>query len=152
MNSLKYLFTLLFLFLSMYGFSSDSLKITDIEKNDYDVVVIGKQVWMQENLRTSTYRNGDSILHAPNNADWGGLQKGAWCMVENSNSQCEIYGKLYNHYAVSDPRGICPKGWKVPSLEDFDVLAQFLGGEAVAGGKLKDVGMTCSKIGLHKKV
>jgi uncharacterized protein (TIGR02145 family) len=143
MNSLKYLFTLLFLFLSMYGFSSDSLKITDIEKNDYDVVVIGKQVWMQENLRTSTYRNGDSILHAPNNADWGGLQKGAWCMVENSNSQCEIYGKLYNHYAVSDPRGICPKGWKVPSLEDFNVLAQFLGGEAVAGGKLKDVGTTC---------
>jgi len=77
MNSLKYLFTLLFLFLSMYGFSSDSLKITDIEKNDYDVVVIGKQVWMQENLRTSTYRNGDSILHAPNNADWGSLQNGA---------------------------------------------------------------------------
>jgi len=61
----------------MYGFSSDSLKITDIEKNDYDVVVIGKQVWMQENLRTSTYRNGDSILHAPNNADWGSLQNGA---------------------------------------------------------------------------
>lgn len=65
MNSSKYLFTLLFLFLSMYGFSNDSLRITDIENNDYEVVVIGKQVWMKENLRTSTYRNGDTILHAP---------------------------------------------------------------------------------------
>ena len=143
MNSSKYLFTLLFLFLSMYGFSNDSLRITDIENNDYEVVVIGKQVWMKENLRTSTYRNGDTILHAPKNTDWSGLQNGAWCMVENSNSQCEIYGKLYNYYAVLDQRGLCPLGWKVPSIEDFNVLAQFLGGEAVAGGKLKDVGTTC---------
>ena len=99
MNPLKYLITLLFLFPSLNGFSTDSLKITDIEKNDYEVVVIGKQVWMQENLRTSTYRNGDTILHAPKNADWSGLQKGAWCMAENNNSLCKIYGKLYNHYA-----------------------------------------------------
>lgn len=143
MNLSKYLFTLLFLFLSIYGFSTDSLKITDIEKNDYEVVVIGKQVWMKENLRTSTYRNGDTILHAHKNTDWDNAASGAWCSVENSNTHCEIYGKLYNYFAVSDPRGLCPKGWKVPSVEDFNVLAQFLGGEAVAGGKLKEVGTTC---------
>jgi uncharacterized protein (TIGR02145 family) len=64
-------------------------------------------------------------------------------MIENSNTQCEIYGKLYNYYAVSDPRGLCPKGWRVPSEKDFTELVQHLGGEAIAGGKLKDVGTTC---------
>jgi len=123
--------------------SYDTNQVVDIEGNDYEVVIIGKQVWMQENLRTSTYRNGDTIVHAPKNTDWAGLQKGAWCMVENSNTQCEIYGKLYNHFAVTDPRGLCPKGWRVPSEEDFTKLALFLGGEAVAGGKLKDVGTSC---------
>ena len=127
MNSSKNLFTLFFLFLSIYGFSTDSLKITDIEKNEYEVVVIGKQVWMQENLRTSTYRNGDTILHAPKNADWSSLQKGAWCMIENSDTQCEIYGKLYNWYAVNDSRGIAPEGFHIPSDAEWDQLVKFLG-------------------------
>lgn len=155
MKRLGHLSTLIILFLSEYGYSLDSLnlihsnvnydtnQVVDIEGNNYEVVVIGKQVWMQENLRTRTYRNGDTILHTPKKEDWAFLQKGAWCMVENSNTQCEIYGKLYNHFAVSDSRGLCPKGWRVPSKEDFTILAQYLGGEAVAGGKLKEVGTSC---------
>ena len=154
----KYLSALIMLFLSVYGYSIDSLKlkkiansnlildttkVVDIEENDYETVLIGNQLWMRENLRTSTFRNGDSIFHAHNNIDWASLQKGAWCMIENSNTQCEIYGKLYNYYAVSDPRGLCPKGWRVPSEKDFTKLVQHLGGEAIAGGKLKDVGTTC---------
>ncbi len=82
-------------------------------KTEFKTVVIGNQVWMAENLNVSTFCNGDTIPEIRNNADWlnaGYLGKPAWCYYENDSNNGKTYGKLYNWYAVNDPRGLAPKG------------------------------------------
>ncbi len=146
MNANRYCHTLIFLLFSLSIYASDSLntsQVVDIEGNEYETVMIGSQIWMRENLRTSTFRNGDSIFHAPDNGTWSKLKTGGWCHLYNQNSQCDVYGKLYNFYAVEDSRGLCPVGWRIPTENDFNILTQYLGGEQIAGGKLKVVGTTC---------
>jgi uncharacterized protein (TIGR02145 family) len=107
----------------------------DQEGNEYATIIIGTQEWMAENLRTSIYVNGDTIPNVSVANDWHSLTSGAWVHYDN-DSQYEIpYGKLYNTYVVSG--NICPTGWRVPSVPDFDVLINFLGGRSVAGGKMK---------------
>ncbi len=99
---------------------------------DAPSVLIGKQVWMQENLDVSHYRNGDTIRYAGSNTEWldaASKGEGAWCY--------EKYGRLYNWYAVNDPRGLAPSGWHVPSDEEWKALTDVLGGESIAGGKMK---------------
>jgi uncharacterized protein (TIGR02145 family) len=98
---------------------------------------IGDQEWMAENLRTSTYRNGDSIPEIRNTERWTRSTQGAWCHYDNDSLNEKTYGKLYNWYAVQDPRGLCPKGWHVPSDDEWSRLADSLGGSEQAGGKLK---------------
>ena len=112
--------------------------------NEYQTVIIGSQEWMAENLRTTTYSNGDSIPNITSTAQWyDNLTSGAWAHY-NNDSQYEIpYGKLYNWYAVNDSRNACPTGWHVPSEAETEVLRDYLGGFQVAGGKMKttDVGL-----------
>jgi uncharacterized protein (TIGR02145 family) len=110
--------------------------VTDIDGNVYNTVKIGNQCWMQSNLRTSKYRNGDSINSGLNNNDWNAATTGAYGQ-QNLPGSLEYYGNLYNHYAVSDNRGLCPTGWRVPTIQEWFVLADFLGGQQIAGGKLK---------------
>lgn len=113
--------------------------VTDQDGNSYATIQIGNQTWMAENLRTSTYCNGDTIPNVTDNLAWENLTNGAWSHYDN-NSQYEIpYGKLYNWYAVDDSRNICPCGWHVPSHEEWKVLTDSLG-ESVAGGKMKSTG------------
>jgi uncharacterized protein (TIGR02145 family) len=113
--------------------------LTDQEGNEYKTIVIGSQVWMAENLKTSIYRNGEPIPHVTNNDQWADLNTGAWCYY-NNNSQLECpYGKLYNWFAVSDPRNLCPIGWHVPTNAEWNELTDYLGGEVV-GGKMKSAG------------
>lgn len=103
-------------------------------------VTIGNQVWMTENLNVDYFRNGDSIPQAQTNEEWekAGLNKQpAWCYFDNEPANGEKYGKLYNWYAVSDPRGLAPIGWHIPSDEDWKTLTDYLGGEDDAGAKLK---------------
>ena len=107
--------------------------LVDIDGNNYSVVKIGNQIWMKENLRVSRYRNGYSIPNITNNYEWSNLTSGAW----NINQDVTIYGKLYNWFAVSDNRGLCPFGWHIPSNDEWITLTNFLGGESVAGAKLK---------------
>ncbi len=102
------------------------------EGSDVTSVLIGKQVWMQENLNVSHYRNGDPIRYAGSNKEWldaASKGEGAWCY--------EKYGRLYNWFAVNDPRGLAPSGWHVPSDQEWKALTEVLGGEAIAGGKMK---------------
>jgi uncharacterized protein (TIGR02145 family) len=125
-----------------YGneFSFTTLNLlTDIDGNAYDTVVIGTQVWMSKNLRVSKYRNGDPIPTNLNNTDWQNSTSGAYAIYNNTTSNDSIYGKLYNWYAVADPRGLCPVGWHVPSDAEWTILENFLGGSSVAGGKMKSV-------------
>jgi uncharacterized protein (TIGR02145 family) len=115
--------------------------VTDIEGNVYNTVKIGKQVWMSENLRTTKYRNGDPIPNVARRAQWIMLREGAYCNYNNNDSNGLIYGRLYNWYAVNDSRSIAPEGWRVAKDADFNTLVKFLGGDSLAGGKMKEAGM-----------
>ncbi|MBZ5856947.1 fibrobacter succinogenes major paralogous domain-containing protein [Flavihumibacter profundi] len=115
----------------------------DIDGNVYDTISIGSQLWMKENLKTTRYRNGDVIPEVTDPTAWVGLTTGAWCWYNNdSAAYASTYGKLYNWYAVHDPRGLAPTGWHVPSDVEWTSLSTGLGGDPVAGGKMKETGTT----------
>jgi uncharacterized protein (TIGR02145 family) len=97
---------------------------------------------MRENLDVMTYRNGDVIPQVTDNTAWEGLTTGAWCWYSNSADNGAIYGKLYNWYAVNDPRGLAPQGWHIPTDAEWTTLGTLLGGDGVAGGKMKTTGTT----------
>jgi uncharacterized protein (TIGR02145 family) len=114
--------------------------VTDIDGNLYHTVKIGTQWWMIENLKTSHYRDGSAITEIMDSISWAnapGSEKAAWCYYDNNAKNNAAYGKLYNWYAVADPRGLCPAGWHVPSEDEFHLLVDYLGGPKVAGGKMK---------------
>lgn len=143
-----YLF-LLFLSSSLYSQRATghiiSDKMTDIEGKQYDVIKIGEISWVQRNLDVARFRNGDLIKNAASKKDWieaGKNEQPAWCYYENDPSQGKIYGKLYNWYAVNDSRGLCAKGWHVPSFLEWKNLTSILGDKNVSGGKLKSKGTT----------
>ena len=123
------------LIIALFVFKPWESQITSVE--------IGDQMWMVENLNVTQFANGDIIPEAATTEEWqkaGELGKAAWCNYENDPENGEIYGKLYNWYAVADPRGLAPKGWHVPDNAEWSALTSFLGGEEVAGGKLKAAG------------
>lgn len=111
-------------------------EITDQDKRIFKVIKINSQKWMAENLNVSTYRNGDSIPEVKDAAIWSKLQTGAWCYYENKSENGAKYGKLYNWYAVNDPRGLAPRGFHIPSDEEWDQLTANLG-QTDAGAKIK---------------
>ncbi len=114
---------------------------SDVEGNVYRYMEMcdGKE-WMIENLNVSHYNNGDEIPQVQDPQEWAKLKTGAWCYYLNDSSYGPVFGKLYNWYAVNDPRGIAPQGWRVATKEDWKQLTDCLGGENVAGGKLKQIG------------
>ena len=105
-------------------------------------LIIGTQRWMPANLTVAKYRNGDPIKQVKNPGAWANLTTGAWCWYNNDSVNGRIYGRLYNWYAVNDPRGLAPTGWHIPSDAEWTTLATFLGGDAIAGGKMKEIGTT----------
>ena len=107
----------------------------------YTSIVLGNgQEWMAENLRTTTYANGDPIPNVTDDNQWEDLTTGAWAHYNNDSQYENPYGKLYNWYTVDDPRNVCPTGWHVPTDAEWTVLSDYLGGSAVAGGKMKSTG------------
>jgi uncharacterized protein (TIGR02145 family) len=130
------------------GCSGGVNKVIDVDGNIYGVVQIGNQCWMKENLKTSRYRNGDTIEYIPrqpivDDSIWHSRTTGAYTTIDNA-----VYGKLYNWYAVADSRNLCPAGWHVPNSAEFNTLVSFLGGNAVAGGALKQTGTLQAGTGL----
>jgi len=95
---------------------------------------------MAENLKVTHYKDGSAIPNITNNGDWNGLSTGAYGDYDNNPTNSETYGRLYNWYTVDDSRGVCPEGWHVPSDDELTVLTDYLGGESVAGGKMKESG------------
>jgi len=116
--------------------------VTDIDGNVYKTVKIGTQWWMAENLSVSRYCNGDSIPDISDSAQWVSLITGARCNYGKDTSMEAIYGKLYNWYSVNDSRGLAPIGWHVPSINEWTILTDYLGGSNVAGGKMKEAGIS----------
>ena len=105
-----------------------------MEENE---IKIGTQIWTTKNLDVSTYRNGDAIPQVQDEEEWKNLSTGAWCNYENEAANGTKYGKLYNWHAVNDPRGLAPKGYHIPTDEEWSILTDYLGGEEEAGAKMK---------------
>ena len=103
-------------------------------------VTIGSQIWTGCNLNVSTYRNGDPIPEVTDQSTWNSLTTGAWCYYNNDTVNGPVYGKLYNWYAVNDPRGLAPIGYHIPTNVEYNTLISYLGGVLVAGGPLKEAG------------
>lgn len=116
--------------------------VTDIDGNIYKTIKIGTQWWMGENLKTTRYRNGDTIPSVTDNGQWSKLNIGAKCINNNDLEQLNIFGYLYNWFAVIDSRNVAPDGWHVSTNAEWDTLIFYLGGRSVAGGKLKEIGIT----------
>lgn len=110
---------------------SDST-VTDIDGNIYHTVKIGTQTWMVENLKTTHYRNGDELAYISNGVTFVFSDTGAYTLLTSN-----LYGNLYNWYAATDSRNICPAGWHLPSDAEWTTLTNFLGGESIAGDKMK---------------
>lgn len=103
------------------------------------ILQVGSQNWMSTNLRVDKFRDGTPILHAQNAAEWEKAnqnQQAAWCHYEFDPKNDEIYGKLYNWYAVNDSRGLAPMGWHIPNHTEWKVLEKHLGQQA--GKKMKN--------------
>ncbi len=117
--------------------------LTDIDGHVYNYIYLGSNYWMTENLNVAHYRNGDPIPEVKDQAVWASLFTGAWCWYNNdSATYAAIYGKLYNWYAFNDPRGLAPTGWRMPTELDWVIVESNLGGNNIAGGKLKEAGTT----------
>jgi uncharacterized protein (TIGR02145 family) len=114
--------------------------MTDIDGNTYKTVTIGTQTWMAENLKVTKYNDGAAIPKVTDATAWSELTTGALCDYENTPSNSETYGKLYNWHAVNTGK-LCPTGWHVPSDAEWTELTDYLG-ETDAGGKLKETGTT----------
>jgi len=100
-------------------------------------IKIGTQTWTSKNLNVTTYRNGDVIPQVQDANAWAKLTTGAWCYYENKTANGTTYGKLYNWFAVNDPRGLAPKGYHIPTDAEWTILTDYLGGDTIAGTKMK---------------
>jgi uncharacterized protein (TIGR02145 family) len=122
--------------------------VTDIDGNVYQLVPICNQTWTKTNLNVSKYRNGDIIPQVTDAAQWVSLTTGAWCYYANMSSNGVTYGKLYNWYAVNDPRGLAPAGYHIPTDAEWSIMINCLDPNAnggaitpnVAGGAMKEMG------------
>jgi uncharacterized protein (TIGR02145 family) len=120
--------------------------MTDQDGNVYKTIVVGTQEWMAENLRARTYRNGVAIPLVTDLTQWAAnynngtaLPMMCWYLNDSATYACP-YGRLYNWYAVTSSNNVCPAGWHVPSDAEWTTLTTFLGGQNVAGGKMKSTG------------
>jgi uncharacterized protein (TIGR02145 family) len=119
------------------GCTSRPQKMVDVDGNSYSAVKEGSMIWTGENLAVSRYRNGDIIPEIKDPKVWSTLTTGAWCYNGNNPENAKTWGKLYNWYAVHDPRGLAPTGWHVATDAEWSALSELLGGAERAGGGLK---------------
>lgn len=116
------------------------LTVEDIDGNVYNTLKIGKQTWMKENLKTTKFNDGTSIKLVVDKSAWESMAAPAFCWYNNeAESYKETYGALYNGFAASSSK-LCPKYWHVPGDTEWNSLSKLLGGEKIAGGKLKESG------------
>lgn len=112
----------------------------DVAGNEYKTIKIGGQIWMKVNLNVDTFRNGDPIPETKTDKEWseaGEDKQPAWCYYNNDPANGIEYGKLYNWFAVNDPRGLAPAGSHIPTYAEWTILTYFLKGERRAGTKMK---------------
>jgi len=113
--------------------------VSDYDGNLYHTVKIGNQIWLQENFKGTHFANGDPIPNVTNQKQWDAMVTPAYCWYNNDSKIGETYGGLYNFYVANDSRGLIV-GFHTPTDDEFITLANYLGGNAVAGGKMKEAG------------
>ena len=119
-----------------------TLPLTDADGNEYKTVIIGTQTWMAENLKTTSYNDGTAIPLVTDGTEWGALTTPAYCFYNNDEATYgDTYGALYNFYAASNA-DLCPDGWHVPNASEWATLTTYLGGDSIAGGELKETGLS----------
>ena len=122
-------------------FSCGPSTVSDIGGNIYNTVLIGTQCWMASNLRVTTYNNGNTIPEISASSTWPpAAATGVRTVYNDLTINLTNYGYLYNWYAITDSRKICPTGWHIPLDAEWTALTTFLGGTSVAGGKIKSTG------------
>jgi uncharacterized protein (TIGR02145 family) len=113
------------------------IRCTDADSNHYALVQIGTQIWMEENLKTTKYNDGSAIPLVADDTAWSNLSTPGYCWYNDSIKYKNIYGSLYNWYAVNTGK-LCPTGWHVPTYAEWHTLITYLGGGGIAGGKMKE--------------
>jgi len=137
---MKKLINLLLSFIFLISLNIFGQIVTDVDGNKYNTVKIGKQTWMKENLKTTKFNDGTGIPILTNNRKWIKLRTPSYCYYDNNAAKYKsTYGALYNWYAVNTYK-LCPEGWHVPSDAEWQVLVYYLGGDDIAGGKMKEAG------------
>lgn len=121
--------------------------VTDVNGNVYQTTQTCNQVWMQSNLNVDKYRNGDVIPQALNGTTWANATTGMWCYYNFDSVNGPIYGKIYNWFAIIDPRGLAPQGWHIPSKSELESLINCYQGKFVAGGPLKSLDLWINNVG-----
>lgn len=145
MKSTKKLLTLtglLFLSFILSSITVNAQTVKDINGKVYKTCKVGMQEWTSENLNVNRFRNGDAIPQVKTDSAWekaGKAGKPAWCYYSHDTVYGKKFGKLYNFYALTDPRGLAPKGWHSPTIGDWSILVKNLLGVDVAGIKLKSI-------------
>ena len=140
---------IIFLFagLAVFTYKNHAQTVTDIDGNLYHTVIIGSQVWMVENLKTTRYNDGTEIPLAADNAVWENLSTPGYCWYNNDAAYKNKYGALYNWYTINKGT-LAPLGWHIPADSEWNVLIDFLGGATIAGGKMKSTGTIQADSGL----
>jgi uncharacterized protein (TIGR02145 family) len=125
-----------------YSCKKEPALLTDIDGNVYNSIEIGSQTWMLENLKTSRFNDGSAIPMIANFSDWMSLCTPGFCWNNfDMSSYKDSYGALYNFYVISTDK-LCPRGWHVPTDPEWTLLVNYCGGELIAGGKLKEEGLS----------
>jgi uncharacterized protein (TIGR02145 family) len=120
---------------------SNSGTVKDYEGNVYKTIKIGNQWWMTENLKSTKFNDGSAIQLITNNSTWSNLVSAGYCWYDNdAETYKSNYGALYNGYAVNTGK-LSPKGWHIPTNTEWSTLIDYLGGDTIAGGKLKEKGL-----------
>jgi uncharacterized protein (TIGR02145 family) len=133
----KYLLSIIILYLTL---QIKAQTVSDVDGNTYNTVTIGSQIWMKENLKTTKYNDGSIIPNVTDSLNWYAQTIPAYCWYNNNATVYkDTYGALYNWYVVNTGK-LCPVGWRVPAIADYDILINYLGGESVAGNKIKESG------------
>jgi uncharacterized protein (TIGR02145 family) len=139
-------------FTTLVDYTGQTGTINGIDGNTYQTIGIGSQIWMAENLKTTKYNDGTAIPNLTGGDTWAAATTGAYGDYSNNPSNSTTYGRLYNWYAVDNNaatkvasnggKNVCPTSWHVSTNAEWTTLTTYLGGESVAGGKLKETGTT----------
>lgn len=125
--------------MSLTQYAEEGDGVTDFQGVYYKTIKLGTQEWMAQNLRSFKYNDGEDIPQDTSTASWLSRTTGAWCWYDNYPPHEIPHGKLYNFYAVESKK-LCPQNWHVPKYNDWEILANYLGGAGVAGDKMKLTG------------